>query len=370
MSKKIALSIAEPCHENWENMNPDANARPDDPVGRGKFCGSCQKQVIDFSNMSDREVAQFFKKPSTGSVCGRFMTDQLNREIEIPKKRIPWAKHFFTFLLPAFLISKASAQNIKMGKIMPVEKDTIRTPMTSEYRTLGMVAPKNIEPFKADTIKVCVPELITNALKGKIVDEAGNAVPYASIQVGKSLNTYVADEKGEFVIHTELLGKNKSLLISSVGFESKEVTIDGVNNFLKIEMKSTMLGEVVVTATSGLVKGEIIAGGVTVRRINEVDEIVSRDIEVPISQNKFFIYPNPVLSGGNISLGVTMMEEGYYAVNFLSLSGQLMQQKEIWIDGEVRVLNIDVPKTAAGSYFLVFTNKKTGKKMTEKIIIQ
>lgn len=257
-----------------------------------------------------------------------------------------------------------------MGKIMPVEKDTVRTPMTSEFRTLGMVMPDRIEPFRADTIKVCEPEILTKVLKGIIVDEAGNAVPYASIQVGKTLNIYIGDEKGEFVINTELLGKNKSLLISSVGFESKEVIIDGDNNFLKIEMKSTMLGEVVVTATSGLVKGEIIAGGVTVRRNNEVDEILSRDIEVPKSQNKFFIYPNPVLSGGNISLGITKMEEGYYAVNFLILSGQLMQQKEIWIDGEARVLNIDVPKTIAGSYFLVLTNKKTGKKMTEKIIIQ
>ncbi len=361
MSKKIALSIAEPCHENWDKMSPDV---------RGKFCGSCQKQVVDFSDMSDREVAQFFKNPSTGSVCGRFMTDQLNREIEIPKKRIPWAKHFFTFLLPAFLISKASAQNIKMGKMMAVEKDTIRTPMTSEFKTLGMVMPDRIEPFKADTIKVCEPEIITNALKGKIRDEAGNVVPYASIQVGKTLNTYIADEKGEFIINKELIGKNKSLLISSVGYESKEVTIDGAANFLKIEMKSVMLGEVVVTASSGLVKGEIIAGGVTVRRNNEVDEIVSRDIEIPASQNKFFIYPNPVLSGGNISLGIAMMEEGYYAVNFINLSGQLMQQKEIWIDGEARVLNVDVPKVAAGSYFLVLTNKKTGKKMTEKIIIQ
>ncbi|MBK6991080.1 MAG: hypothetical protein IPH34_04325 [Chitinophagaceae bacterium] len=55
------------------------------------------KQVIDFSSMSDTQVAQFLKKPSTGSICGRFMTDQLNREIEIPKKRIPWAKHFLLY---------------------------------------------------------------------------------------------------------------------------------------------------------------------------------------------------------------------------------------------------------------------------------
>src|SRR5258706_12935585 len=96
MSKQLQLSIPTPCHANWDNMTP---------VEKGKFCGSCQKQVIDFSNMSDRQVAEFFKKPSAGSVCGRFMQDQLDRRIEIPKKRIPWVKYFFQILLPGYMIS-------------------------------------------------------------------------------------------------------------------------------------------------------------------------------------------------------------------------------------------------------------------------
>src|SRR6185436_3832810 len=103
MRKKIQLSIPTPCHENWDAMTP---------VEKGRFCGSCQKQVVDFSTMSDRQVAEFFKKPSTGSVCGRFMSDQLGRIIEIPKKRIPWLKYFFQFAVPAFLVSlKSSAQH-------------------------------------------------------------------------------------------------------------------------------------------------------------------------------------------------------------------------------------------------------------------
>ena len=256
-----------------------------------------------------------------------------------------------------------------MGKVMPVEKDTTRTPMTSEFRTLGMVAPQNILPFMGDTT-VCTTEVITKNLKGKIVDEVGNAVPFASIQVGKTLHTYIADEKGEFVINTELLGNNKSLLISCVGFESKEVIIKDAINFLKVEL-TMIMGDVTTSSIQSFVKGEIIAGGLSVEGIDtNTDEIVTRDIELPASQNKFFIYPNPVLSGGNASLGIAMMEEGYYAVNFLSLSGQLLLQKKIWIDGKVKVLNIDVPKVAAGSYFLVLTNKKTSKKMTENIIIQ
>src|SRR5262245_55344133 len=104
MSKHIQLSIADPCHENWENMSPSE---------KGRFCDSCQKQVVDFSNMSDSQIAAFFKKPSTGSVCGRFYNDQLDRNIEIPKKHIPWVKYFFQFTLPAFLVSMKAAAQVK-----------------------------------------------------------------------------------------------------------------------------------------------------------------------------------------------------------------------------------------------------------------
>src|SRR5688572_18266689 len=99
MRKQIQLNIPNPCHENWDQMTPMDKARPEDQVGRGRFCGSCQKQVVDFTTMSDEQLVLFFKKQiqsssGEGSVCGRFMQDQLDRSIDIPKKQIPWVKYF------------------------------------------------------------------------------------------------------------------------------------------------------------------------------------------------------------------------------------------------------------------------------------
>ncbi len=363
MSKKIALSIAEPCHENWEKMSP---------VEKGRFCGSCQKQVIDFSNMSDRQVAEFFKKPSTGSVCGRFMTDQLNREIEIPKKRIPWVRYFFQFALPAFLVSLKATAGKTQGetKIKTEIKDTTRIPMNNEIRTLGMVLPKTIEPFVKDT--TITPTLITDTkeIKGKVTTQTGEPVPYASVQVGKIMNTYVADEKGEFIISSKQLADNKTLLVSSVGFETKVVSLENSTRMLNVVLTPISLGEVTLTSSQCYTKGKVVAGAVSVIKSENIDEVVQRDVPVNSNQKKFFVFPNPVFPGGNISLGVGLMEEGYYAVQFITMSGQILQQKEIWIDSEARVLNLEVPKVAVGSYFLVLTNNKTNKKMTEKIIIQ
>ncbi|MFX6803812.1 hypothetical protein ABTH20_20355, partial [Acinetobacter baumannii] len=80
MKPELYLHIPTPCHEDWDKMTP---------VQKGKFCGSCNKEVVDFSLMTDAEVLNFFIK-STGNTCGRFYNDQLQRplqETKIEKKR-------------------------------------------------------------------------------------------------------------------------------------------------------------------------------------------------------------------------------------------------------------------------------------------
>jgi hypothetical protein len=78
--KNISIRIAKPCHEDWETMTPVHQARPDDTVGRDKFCGSCQKNVTDFSAMTDNEILKFISE-HTGSLCGQLRGSQLNRVV-------------------------------------------------------------------------------------------------------------------------------------------------------------------------------------------------------------------------------------------------------------------------------------------------
>ena len=63
--KKFELSIPKPCHENWNEMSPE---------DKGRFCGACQKTVVDFTNMSDRQVAQFLRNLLVLSVAGLVVT--------------------------------------------------------------------------------------------------------------------------------------------------------------------------------------------------------------------------------------------------------------------------------------------------------
>jgi len=55
------LFIDQPCNQQWNKMK-DAEG--------GKFCSHCNKTVIDFTNMTDWEVLEFFKKDK-GRICGR-----------------------------------------------------------------------------------------------------------------------------------------------------------------------------------------------------------------------------------------------------------------------------------------------------------
>jgi hypothetical protein len=172
MAKKLQLKVPTPCHENWDNMTK---------TEKGRFCASCQKQVIDFSNKSDREIAMFFKKPSTGSVCGRFMEDQLNRDIAIPKKRIPWLKYFFQFLIPAFFISyRVAAQ----GKVKVVSN------VISQPSKLSKAGQKQDKQTTKKPAQMVLPELKLTTITEPLFVDLGldsnmiNLVPVSQALTG------------------------------------------------------------------------------------------------------------------------------------------------------------------------------------------
>ncbi|NEQ54302.1 MAG: hypothetical protein F6K11_29930 [Leptolyngbya sp. SIO3F4] len=87
------LTIPKPCTENWKAFTPTST---------GGFCENCQKNVIDFTKMSEKEIIDFFKnKPA--HTCGRFNPAQLKiyeKEIlEKPQSKYQLLKAGFLSLL-------------------------------------------------------------------------------------------------------------------------------------------------------------------------------------------------------------------------------------------------------------------------------
>ena len=50
MKKSFKINIPEPCHEDWAQMTS---------TEKGKFCDSCAKEVIDFTNKSDEQLYKY-----------------------------------------------------------------------------------------------------------------------------------------------------------------------------------------------------------------------------------------------------------------------------------------------------------------------
>jgi len=403
MAKQLQLTIPTPCHEDWDAMTP---------VDKGKFCGSCQKQVVDFTNMSDRQVAEFFKKPSTGSVCGRFMNDQLDRTLGIPKKRIPWVKYFFQFALPAFLLSLKTSSVKAQGKVMVKESKTApkkqlesNTQIISDtiwmdevvVTTLGNATKGKVVPtctglegkvsgpviasiekkIAIQTVRdLSTPSFIDSSqylngrvgevsvgftediiLQGRVVDETGTPVPGASVKIKGIRGGVLANNLGIFNIKAN---EGDILLVLGVGIIPTEMVVSKKNG-IEIVVKRAITGDVT----------EVVIVG-AVRKVPKKNKNIFLQKPVPIdtNQSNFRIFPNPVVSGSGVTIEYRKIKSGNYFSQIVNQAGQSVHQEEIWIDEKAKSFRFDVPQVPGGTYFLILINKKSGKKYSEKIIIQ
>ena len=152
----MKISINEPCQESWEGMTPNQ---------QGAFCGSCAKDVVDFSKMGIGQIKSFFSKNNASEkVCGRFKETQI-QELSFDdffSKFTYWnstkkfaAIFFMTFGLWIFSNSNAMAQKSEhlQGKVAYVPDQTpkndtakVKTPKQPKTpkhpkgtKTMGMV---------------------------------------------------------------------------------------------------------------------------------------------------------------------------------------------------------------------------------------
>jgi uncharacterized protein YegP (UPF0339 family) len=350
MSKHIQLNVSTPCNENWDQMKP---------VDRGRFCGSCQKQVIDFTSMSDTQLVEFFRRPSTGSVCGRFMQDQLDRSIELPKKRLPWIKYFFQFAIPAFLFSlKASAQ----GEVKVLKGDTVLVP-DSKVDLAGVVL---------NITDIDLPR--DREIKGIVINEEGAAIPYASVFIKGTTIGVAADSTGRFKMN--YLGTEDSVILvsSCVGYQTKETCINvnsdiGLRNVL-LRNETLLSGEVIVIAYPATIGKVIYAGGVSVKQTSFVDTfitLINKVFLLPITPK---VYPNPVKGNSAVTIDMRKQEDGTYSFQLYTMAGQLIVNNEKRVDKNNSLISLSIPPVTPGAYMLRIQNRGSGKKLTEKIIIE
>jgi hypothetical protein len=348
-------------------------------------------------------------------VCGRFYEDQLDRSIEIPKKRIPWVKYFFQFVLPAFLLSlKASAQGtVRMGKLAIVlekKKETndstsapnlfiapaiptikqnslvlqnseIRdkaslvctaSPDSSIHVTMGALVSVRTkitrkEKRKLEQLLAASEKPVT--IKGRVVDAENNPIPFATVTIKESGTGIAADSNGLFELEALRVEKQVILEVSSVGFNTAKAMIDMKTDLAKeliIQLTPNInLPAVIINSPSRTItKGNMTSSVTTVSWWKER----SKEKSLPSSVR---LYPNPLQRNSPFNVEFENSRDEKMQLSIVNMSGIIVMTKtENTRKGFNRIIMNTGSTWPAGVYIFQLRNEKGQVVKKERLIVQ
>lgn len=129
------IQIKTPCDANWQEMIPAES---------GKYCGACEKVVVDFSKMNDVQIKQYFTEYATQKTCGRFLDSQLERPLVVPAltaynkflnrlNQIPVARTMLLFLASTSMWISSCVNNKTTGEsIVADSTEKCNTPLIDD----------------------------------------------------------------------------------------------------------------------------------------------------------------------------------------------------------------------------------------------
>ena len=215
MKQILSLTVSKPCSEKFNQFKPTQN---------GGFCNSCSKEVIDFRNISDKELINFLKDKKENT-CGFFNKTQLKSYTSefITKKK---QQHTFLKVMGFAFLSMISINNIQAQEHKP------STVIVQKSKTS-----KTTKTIKSNTM-----------VKGVIFDESSPLHGANIVLKGTSIGT-ASNFDGEFEF-PQALKKGDVLVVSYLGFETQNITIHEDQSSLNIQMTYDMscvlMGEVEV----------------------------------------------------------------------------------------------------------------------------
>jgi hypothetical protein len=279
MQKFFKLNIQNPCHEDWEGFKP---------TPEGGFCASCQKNVIDFSTMTESQLVAYFRDLPTENqhLCGRFRNDQLQKDYRIEE----W--------FPTFSIS---------DKIVHYEIPISQFRESKTKISLPLI--RRMKIVRNMTVAILTFAMIEQGcgqqkqLSGQVVDASdGSPLPGVSIVIKGTKKGVASDANGRYQLS---VNEQDTLVFSSVGFERKTLIAKGISPILDMKMQAEMMGEVVVTGYS--TKGRAtMTGGLVAICTKTTEEIT---VEKEQAYNQKFKTDLKVLGNPTVSEEVTIVPQ-------------------------------------------------------------
>lgn len=199
-TKQINYKIEEPCHADWDQMKPEA---------KGRFCSSCSKTVVDFSNMSDFSIVNYLENNKHQSVCGRFDEKQLD-------KTYLWTKphhQIFHFDLKAVALGLAlstfsALPSQAQNSVIIEQHDSISEPVVMLQGEVAIVYDHSDESFVGGKIKLDGKDY--TGVKISLMDRSSFV-----------LSTVNASKNGTFKIPLDWAKNPVSIRITASGYVSE-----------------------------------------------------------------------------------------------------------------------------------------------------
>jgi hypothetical protein len=330
--KKIQLSIPEPCHENWHNMTP---------TQQGRYCNACAKEVVDFSNMSDSEVLNYFvAKKKADTICGRAYPDQLERDITaLPEKKRYW--HWY-YVLTAFLFFMKPLKTKAQGGVVIVADSA--APVYKIRFGAGEEQSKK------------------HVVSAVVKNETGDAVSFASIHIAGTNRGTATNEQGVFNLKME--GEEMMIEVSALGYETKNVVLNKhYENEITLIKEEVNLREVTVVSSTHLRYLCGVAGGMRVVRTKSLGAIITDTVKswIPNFTSPIKVYPNPVHKGSSFTINLKLKQTGLYTIQISDAAGRLISEQKINVLVKEWKQNVQSSSTWSGGVYYIKVLDEKGK---------
>lgn len=353
MKQSFQLNIENPCHEQWESFTPTST---------GGFCASCQKNVIDFSRMSESELVAFFRdhQNSSQGLCGRFREDQLKRKYNIEEWFPTWR-----------------VENNQLQYEIPVtvikQKQQIHLPLIQRMKLVRNMAAAVLTLL---SIEQGIGQ--TRMISGQIIDaESKEALPGTSIFIKGTTKGTVSDYNGNYKIEAS---ESDTLIFGFVGFKLIEKKVKNDKDFAKIALEADYMGLLEVTVVGySAERRYCISGGVGILGA-EIQDQKKYNTKITIWGNavqngELILVPDLVASTDSTGNSFErnneerwFRENGFQQITSVQLydySGRIFQESFTKLnDGMISVDVRDIPKGA----YLVRAVYKNERSLTENEI--
>lgn len=182
------ISIPNPCHEDWNKM---------DPISEGRFCHACQKKVTDFTEYSEQEIIQFLRQHSETNTCGRFRNDQLQKTYVITVESLASFSYKQKLGLAILLAFGSLLFSFGQENTATIYRDSIpieiRSISDSTFINIDSFCEKDFSEF-LDTL-----HLISTSM-GNFITEVNATIGFISPYEGKESVLFNSGEEDTFII--------------------------------------------------------------------------------------------------------------------------------------------------------------------------